>query len=66
MKFTVYFQHEWLPTLLQKLGDKVTILPQDNEFLKLEIEISNSLDLLNVFHAGTITGYNDCKQLILK
>ena len=63
MKYTLFLTGDRAIQVMQSLGDKVTIIEQDEELYKLEIDLTSTLDLLDFFQAGYIAGCNAVKSL---
>ena len=60
MKYTLFVHTDRINFLLEMLKDKIKIIKQEVEnglhWIKLEITIEDSIDLMHVFHAGCQTG----------
>jgi len=59
MKYTL-FVHSNRKKFLLELGDRVKIIKEEFDngeyWTKLEVTVENSIDLMNIFHAGCRTG----------
>jgi len=56
MKYQFSIQTHRVKYLIKEMTDRIKIISQDDEWTKVEIEINNGLDLLQVYHAGCRTG----------
>ena len=56
MKYRLTFLTERIKFLKDELKDNMTVLEEDDHYTKVEIEINDSFQLLNIFHAGVMAG----------
>ena len=56
MKYKLSVLNERLEYLTKQLRDNIEVIEADGDFTKIEINISNSSVLLDVFHAGVMSG----------
>ena len=56
MKYKLTFLTERIKFLKDELGDNMTVLEEDGEYTRVEIEINDNLQILNIFHAGVMAG----------
>jgi len=56
MKYQVSFLTERVQFVIDELKDNITVLEEDGNYTRVEIEITDSLQLLNLFHAGVMAG----------
>ena len=56
MKYKLSFLTERVQFVIAELGNNITVLEEDGHYTKVEIEITDSLQLLNLFHAGVMAG----------
>jgi len=56
MKYRLTFLTERIKFLKDELGDNMTVLEEDGEYTRVEIEINDNLQILNIFHAGVMAG----------
>jgi len=63
MKYTLFVHTDRVKFLLETLRDKAKVVREDIDngvsWTKLEITIDDSIDLMNVFHAGCKTGMSN-------
>ncbi len=57
MIVTILTHTDRLPFLQKTMGDKLTDVVDDgNDLVKVTLELNNSIDVMNVFHAGISFG----------
>jgi len=57
MIITILTHTDRLPFLQKTMGDKLTDVVDDgNDLVKVTLELNNSIDVMNVFHAGISYG----------
>ena len=57
MIVTILTHTDRLPFLQKTMGDKLTDVVDDgNDLVKVTLELNNSIDVMNVFHAGISYG----------
>jgi hypothetical protein len=57
MIVTILTHTDRLPFLQKTMGDKLTDVVDDgNDLVKVTLELNNSIDVMNIFHAGISYG----------
>jgi len=56
MKYKLSVLNERLEYLTKQLRDNIEIIEVDGDFTKIEVNILNSSILLDIFHAGVMSG----------
>ena len=64
MKYTMSVLQRRAFVIAEEMGGRVLILtsPDENGYVRIEIEINNSIDLLDLYHAGMSNGIQLCKE----
>lgn len=64
MKYTISVLQRRAFVIAEEMGGKALILtsPDENGYVRIEIEINNSIDLLDLYHAGMSNGLKLSKE----
>jgi hypothetical protein len=67
MIVTILTHTDRLPFLQKTMGDKLTDVVDDgNDLVKVTLELNNSIDVMNVFHAGISYGLDAMSKSRIK
>ncbi len=56
MKYQFSIQNDRIKFLMSELGEKMSIIKQDDSWTRVEVTIEENIDVLKVFHAGCRSG----------
>lgn len=64
MKHTISVLQRRAFVIVEEMGGKALILtsPDEDGYVRIEVEINNSIDLLNLYHAGVSNGMQLCRE----